>query len=203
MQYLDLIITYSIFVFATSGTPGPNNIMVAASGANFGVRATLPHVFGIRIGLVVMMVLVGLGLGEMFRIYPSIHQVMRYIGIGFMLYLSYRIAVTKRSNPDEVGRNKPISFLYASLFQWVNPKAWITLISAIVTFIPADGDKLTIMAIMAIMIVVHFIVGFPATLAWALFGREIGRLLKSDRAFVIFNYFMAGLLILTIFTLFL
>ena len=200
MQYLDLIVTYSIFVFATSGTPGPNNIMVAASGANFGVRATLPHVFGIRIGLVVMMVLVALGLGEMFKIYPFIHQIMRYIGIGFMLYLSYKIAMTKRSNPDDVGRKKPMSFIYASLFQWVNPKAWITLISSIVTFIPADGDKLTIMAI---MIVMHFIVGFPVTLAWALFGREIGRLLKSNRAFVIFNYFMAGLLILTIFTLFL
>ena len=199
MPYLDLIITYSIFVFATSGTPGPNNIMVATSGANFGIRATLPHVFGIRVGLLVMMVLVALGLGEMFKIYPSIHQIMRYIGIGFMLYLSYKIAITKRTNPDEVGKSKPMSFIYASLFQWVNPKAWITLISAIVTFIPADGDKLIIIVI---MLVVHFIVGFPATLAWALFGREIGRFLKSDRAFAIFNYSMAGLLILTVFTLF-
>lgn len=199
MQYIDLIITYSIFVFATSGTPGPNNIMVAASGANFGIKATLPHVFGIRVGLLVMMVLVGLGLGELFKTYPSIHVAMRYIGVGFMLYLAFKIAMTKRSNPDDIGKSKPMSFLYASLFQWVNPKAWITLIGAIVTFIPADGDKITIMAI---MLVVHFIVGFPGTLAWCLFGREIGRFLKSDRAFKLFNYSMAGLLIVTVFTLF-
>lgn len=199
MAYLDFIITYSLFVFATSGTPGPNNIMVAASGANFGIRATLPHVFGIRVGLLVMMVLVGLGLGELFETYPSIHIVMRYIGIAFMLYLAWKITMTKRTNPDDVGKSKPMSFIYASLFQWVNPKAWITSISAIVTFIPADGDKITIMVL---MLIVHFVVGFPATMAWALFGREIGRFLKSDRAFKIFNYSMAGLLVLTVFALF-
>lgn len=199
MQYWDLIITYSVFVFATSGTPGPNNIMVAASGANFGIRATLPHVFGIRVGLLVMMLVVGLGFGELFETYPYIHNIMRYIGIGFMLYLAYKIALTKRTNPDDVRKSKPLSFTYASLFQWVNPKAWITLIGAIVTFIPADGDKVTVMAI---MLIVHFIVGLPATFAWCLFGREIGRLLKSDRAFHLFNYSMAGLLVLTVFTLF-
>lgn len=199
MPYLDLIITYSVYVFATSGTPGPNNIMVAASGANFGIKATLPHVFGIRIGLLVMMVLVGLGLGELFLTYPSIHVVMRYIGVAAMLYLTYKIAMTKRTNVEDVSKNKPMSFIYASLFQWVNPKAWVTLISAVVTFIPVDGDKITIMAI---MLAVHFIVGFPATFAWCLFGREIGKILKSDRAFMIFNYSMAGLLLITIFTLF-
>lgn len=197
MNYLDLIITYSVFVFATSGTPGPNNIMLAASGANFGVRATLPHVLGVRIGLSAMMFLVGLGLGQIFETYPTIHVVMRYIGVAFMLYLAVKIAMTKRSSANR--KTKPMSFIYAVLFQWVNPKAWITLISAIVTFIPSDGNKI---GILTLLIVVHFIVGFPTTLAWAVFGREIGRFLKSDRAFAIFNYTMAGLLVLTVFTLF-
>lgn len=199
MQYLDLILSYSIFVFATCSTPGPNNIMLAASGANFGVKATMPHVFGIRCGLLVMMAMVGLGLGELFNIYPSIHQIMRYVGIAAMLYLSWKIAFTKRTNPEDVSKNKPMTFLYAALFQWVNPKAWITLISAVATFIPANGDKITVIVI---MIVLNFVVGFPATFGWALFGQEIGRFLKSDLSFKIFNYSMAGLLLLTVFTLF-
>lgn len=199
MLYIDLIITYSIFVFATSGTPGPNNIMVATSGANFGVKATFPHVLGIRFGLLVMMLVVGVGLGQLFKSYPSIHQIMRYVGAAAMLYLSLKIALTKRTSPDDVKKSKPLSFIYAALFQLVNPKAWVTLIGAIATFIPADGDKL---AIMSIMVVIHFLVGLPCTLAWALFGREIGRLLKSDNAFRLFNYSMAGLMVLTVFTLF-
>lgn len=199
MLYLDLIITYSIFVFATSGTPGPNNIMLAASGANFGVRASLPHVLGVRIGLMVMMLMVGLGLGSLFENYPIIHVVMRYVGVAFMLYLAFKIAKTKRVSNDGKSKIKPMSFINAALFQWVNPKAWITLISAVVTFIPSDDNKMTVLTI---LIVVHFIVGFPTTFAWAVFGREIGRFLKSDRAFAIFNYVMSALLVITVFTLF-
>lgn len=199
MEYSSLIFSYAFYVLATVGTPGPNNIMLAASGANFGFKRTIPHALGVGIGFVFMLVLVGLGLGQLFINYPIIHDVMRYVGAAFLLYLAFKIATSKNKSSKGKSTAVPLTFLQAAAFQWVNPKAWVMVIGAIATFISIGGDKFTELTI---MVVVNLCIALPLVFGWSLFGQEIGRFLKSERAFLIFNYAMAGLLVVSVFTLF-
>uniref|UniRef100_A0A2A4Z0Z1 Lysine transporter LysE n=1 Tax=OCS116 cluster bacterium TaxID=2030921 RepID=A0A2A4Z0Z1_9PROT len=200
MDHLDLVLTYALFVLATVGTPGPNVVMIAASGANFGIKRSIPHIMGVVFGFIFMMALVGAGLGQIFDLYPFIHDILRYIGAAFMLYLAYKIATAKNNMQNGKAVGKPLTFIQASAFQWVNPKAWVMIIGAVAQFLTVGGDKFTELSI---IITVHLIVSLPMTFAWCLFGREIGRLLKSELAFRVFNYIMASLLVIAIFTLFL
>lgn len=199
MEYSGLVFGYAAYVVATVGTPGPNNIMIIASGANFGIKRSLPHVFGIGLGFIFMQVMVGLGLGQVFISYPVVHDILRYVGAAFLLYLAYKIATSKNNMGKQTAVGSPFTFLQAAAFQWVNPKAWVMIIGAIASFISIDGDTFTELGI---MILVNLFVSLPLIFGWCLFGLAIGRILKSDRAFKIFNYSMAGLLVLTIITLF-
>ncbi len=199
MEYSSLVIAYSLYVVATVGTPGPNNVMIAASGANFGIKRSVPHVLGICLGFIFMMIVIGLGLGQVFVLYPIIHDVLRYVGAGFLLFLAYKIATSKKMDNKLENVGTPLTFMQAALFQWVNPKAWVMNIGAISTFLAVDGNKLIELSILS---AVNFVVALPLIFGWCLFGREIGKFLKSDRAFMIFNYSMGGLLVVTILTLF-
>lgn len=199
MEYSGLIFGYAAYVLATVGTPGPNNVMIIASGANFGVKRSLPHIFGIGLGFIFMQVLVGLGLGQVFISYPIVHDILRYVGAAFLLYLAYKIATSKNNIGKGEAVGTPMTFVQAAAFQWVNPKAWVMVIGAIASFISVDGDKFIELGI---MIVVNLFVSLPLIFGWCLFGLAIGKILKSDRAFKIFNYGMATLLVLTIITLF-
>lgn len=199
MEYSGLIFSYAAYVLATVGTPGPNNIMIIASGANFGIRRSLPHIFGIGLGFIFMQVLVGLGLGQVFILYPIVHDILRYVGAAFLLYLAYKIATSKNNIQQGDATGEPMTFIQAASFQWVNPKAWVMVIGAIASFISVDGDKFTELGI---IITVNLLVSLPLIFGWCLFGLGIGRLLKSDKAFKLFNYGMATLLVLTIITLF-
>lgn len=199
MEYSSLIFGYAAYVLATVGTPGPNNIMLAASGANFGLKRSIPHILGVGLGFMFMLVVVGLGMGQIFTTYPIIHDVLRYVGAAFLLYLAYKIATSKKPSTDGKASGTPFTFIQAAAFQWVNPKAWVMVIGAIASFITIGGDKYTELAV---MVAVNVVVGFPLITGWCLFGREIGKFLKSDRAYMIFNYSMAALLVLTVFTLF-
>lgn len=199
MEYSSLIIGYALFVLATVGTPGPNVVMIAASGANFGIRRSMPHIWGITFGFLFMMALVGLGLGQIFMLYPIIHDILRYVGAAFMLYLAFKIATSKNNLGKGEVAGSPMTFLHASAFQWVNPKAWVMIISAVAQFLTIGGDKFTELSL---IVVVHLVVSIPLTFGWCLFGVGIGKILKTDFSFKVFNYIMASLLILTIITLF-
>ncbi|MCJ8324664.1 MAG: LysE family translocator [Rhizobiales bacterium] len=199
MEYSSLIFGYAFYVLATVGTPGPNNIMLASSGANFGFKRSIPHALGVNLGFVFMLVMVGLGLGQIFVTYPIIHDIMRFVGAAFLLYLAFKIATSKSKSATGKSTSSPLTFIQAAAFQWVNPKAWVMIIGAIATFISIGGDKFTELGI---MVLVNFCVGLPLIFAWCLFGREIGRFLKSERAFLIFNYIMASLLAISVLTLF-
>lgn len=199
MEYSSLIVSYAVYVLATVGTPGPNNIMLASSGANFGLRRSVPHVLGVGLGFMFMLVVVGFGLGQVFVSYPIIHDVLRYVGAVFLLYLAFKIATSKNKSTKGEGTGKPLTFIQAAAFQWVNPKAWVMVVGAIATFISVDGDKFIELGI---MVLVNVVVGFPLIFGWCLFGQEIGRFLKSESAFKIFNYTMGGLLALSVITLF-
>ena len=186
-----LVLAVLPFALSTTLTPGPNTIMVTASGATFGFRRTVPHMLGIVVGFPLMMIGVGLGLGEVFAGRPLLHAALRWVGAGYLLYLAWRIA-TARPSAMEDARGRPLSFLQSVGFQWVNPKAWVMSVGALTTYTTVGGDTrretLVIVAVFAVVTV-------PAIAFWAAFGVGVGRLLRSDRALRVFNWTMAALLV--------
>jgi threonine/homoserine/homoserine lactone efflux protein len=188
------------FSLAAAATPGPNNAMVAASGATWGVARTWPHVLGIAIGFPVMFVAVALGAGTLLRDYPAVHRVLTWVGAAYMLWLAWRIA-TARPAPREgdgradakpaPARGRPMSFLEGALFQWVNPKAWIIVVGAIATYTETSA----MLAQAAVMAVVVVLVTVPSCLLWTAIGAGAARLLRTERSLRAFNIVMAILLV--------
>lgn len=148
----------ALFAFVTSVTPGPNNMMLLASGVNHGIRLTLPHMLGISCGHFVMLLAVGLGLGELFTQIPVVYTVMKIIGFAYMIYLAWGVA---KSGPPEsqdtaVIGAKPLSFLGAAAFQWVNPKAWVMALGYFSNYLPKDADVLLIAATSVLFSLINF-----------------------------------------------
>ena len=173
-------------------TPGPNNIMVTASGANFGYQKTLLHIFGIIFGSSLQQLFACLGLGAIFIQIPMLHQLLSWVGLTYMLYLAWKILSLNTS--DDKIESKPITFMQAALFQIVNPKAWIIAITVASVFLPKVGD-IIIPTIVIILITATFT--FIGTSVWTLFGVAIHNGLKSSRNQKLFNCTMALLLVLT------
>lgn len=201
---LEYILQYALplvfFTFSTSVTPGPNNIMVAASGTNFGIRQSIPHCLGICIGFPVMVFAVGSGLGSLFQQYPAIHQIITYAGIIYLLFLAYKIAVAGDVDDKQLRKkSKPLTFIQASAFQWVNPKGWMMALGAIAAFTTPDGNYLFEIFIISSMFALACI---PSVILWALFGVAIGKMLHNKAALKLFNYTMASLLVGSIILLF-
>ena len=188
-----LLLALTSFAFVSSITPGPNNMMLLASGLNFGVRRTLPHMFGIGIGFTVMIFLVGIGLGEVFRLVPVIYLVMKYAGAAYMLVLAWKIATAGPVDDGET-TGRPLTFLQAAAFQWVNPKAWVMALVAITTYAAPEHH----LAGVVIVALVFGIVNLPSVSVWALFGAGMKRFLRSARARQVFNIGMALLLVASI-----
>ena len=194
MALLDLVIPVTLFAAASLSSPGPNNVMVTASGVNFGFRRTIPHMLGIAIGFAVMNLAVGLGLGRVFETYPEIHLVLKYISIAYLVYLAWKIA--NAGHAKEGGaRSKPFTFLQAAAFQWVNPKAWAVAVGAVATFTTVGGDLLAEVVVMSLIFLLWTI---PSASTWAFFGTVIGHFLYTPGRLKVFNWFMAGLLLLSL-----
>jgi threonine/homoserine/homoserine lactone efflux protein len=147
---LDLLLGFALFALVTSITPGPNNTMLLASGVNFGFNRTIPHMLGITCGFFVLVVAVGFGLGAVFQTYPLLYAVLRYVGAAYLLYLAWKIAHSGPVSDGEQVEGKPISYLGAAAFQWVNPKAWIMAIGAISTYTPMQGYFTNVIVIAAV-----------------------------------------------------
>lgn len=185
------IIAFAFFALSMSASPGPNNVMVTASGANFGFRRTLPHMFGVAFGFPVMLLGVGIGVGALLTAHPEIQTVLRVIGSVYLLYLAWRIA---RSGDLEVGAKKPrpLTFLEAAAFQWLNPKAWLIAVGALGTYAPS-GQPLT--PNLLIMGLIFILACLPSVGVWTLIGAGVGQLLSTPRAMRLFNITMAALLV--------
>ena len=185
----------SVFLFALSSaiTPGPNNVMLMSSGVNFGVRRSLPLLFGVMLGFPAMFVAIGLGLGSIFRRYPLIHEVITVVGVGYLLYLAWKIAGSgKPDQPDAEAR--PLTFMQAALFQWVNPKAWIMAMGAIAAFTSSGPDiNQQVLKIAGIFM----LASVPSAWTWLLFGVSLQKLLADDQWRQRFNWSMAALLVLS------
>ena len=195
-QFLPLV----TFAVATAITPGPNNIMLTASGANFGFRRTLPHMLGVAIGFTVMVLAIGLGLSEIFERFPLIHEVLRYGGGAYLIYLAYRIATAAPTPPDAAQpAGRPLTFLQAALFQWINPKSWMMAVGAISAYTTVGGNLL----LESVFIALTFgAIGLPSTALWAGLGVAIGRLLQTRWALRAFNVAMALLLVASLAVMF-
>lgn len=186
------------FALVTSLTPGPNLLLVTASGANFGLRRTVPHMLGIIVGFPLMTVAIGLGLGQVFQSLPNLHVALKIAATAYMLYLALRIA-TARGNKGVPGKARPMTFLEAIAFQWVNPKAWMMAIGAIGAYTTVGGNAVAETLLIAL---IFGAVSIPGVGAWALFGTAIGRFLHSGPAMRIFNWTMAALLVASLVPMF-
>ncbi len=180
------------FAFVTAFTPGPNNTMLMISGANFGLSRSMPHMLGVSLGFPVMVLAVGLGLGGVFEAYPLAHRILTYVAFAYLLFLAWKLAFAGRVDGEGVRVGKPMSFLAAALFQWVNPKAWIMAVSALALYVAPDEAPLSAVSRVAFAFA---LTAFPSTLVWCLFGTAISRYLDSDRRVAIFNVTMAVLLV--------
>lgn len=187
---LDLLLAFAAYAFVTSITPGPNNTMLLVSGANYGFRATIPHIVGVNVGFSAMVFAVGLGIGGLFTALPVLHEILRFGGAIYLLYLAWNIARSSDVNGDGIA-GMPMSFLQAAAFQWVNPKAWIMAIGAVATYTPQSGYFFNIM----IVTLVFMLVNGPCIVAWAGFGTLLKDLLRNSNFLRIFNIGMALLLV--------
>jgi threonine/homoserine/homoserine lactone efflux protein len=194
------LVSAGAFAIAMAGTPGPNNAMLTSSGSLWGFRRTVPHMLGISIGFPIMQVCVAAGLGSLLRENPSVLTVLRWLGAAYLLYLAWKIATTQpepRSSDDPEERRgasrRPMTFLQAALFQWVNPKAWLVTISALATVASVGGHPSTTRAF--ILAGVFLTVTLPITALWTMVGVGVSRVFTSARALRRFNVAMALLLV--------
>jgi threonine/homoserine/homoserine lactone efflux protein len=185
----DQLAALVLFAFVTSVTPGPNNLMLMASGANFGFRRTIPHMLGIGIGFMVMCFAAGLGLAAVILALPAAALAMKALALAYMLWLAWKIA--HAAPPGEAAANsRPMTFLQAAAFQWVNPKALAMALSA--TSVYAPDQTLVSLALVA---GVFGVVNLPSVSIWVLIGQGVRRWLTHRTALRVFNWTMAALLI--------
>jgi len=190
---MELLPAIIFFAISMSVTPGPNNIMVMTSGLNYGIRKSMPLFFGICIGFPIMIIFVGLGLNVIFDIYPLLFEIIKILGIFYLLYLAYIIAM---STPIIINKDsKPLSFFQAALFQWINPKAWITATGAIAAYTSLTLGLYTQVFVISLT---FLIVAFPCVGIWLFFGMRLKKLLQKKKYQTRFNYSMAILLCLSV-----
>lgn len=189
---LDTILALAAFALVSSITPGPNNLMLMASGANFGFRRTLPHMAGVCLGFMFMLFVVGAGLVSLFDWYPRSYDVLRVVSVCYLLYLAWKIA-TAAPATDDIETGKPFTFIQAALFQWVNPKAWVMAISANSIYAPEKA-----LVQIAIITVVFGLVNLPSISCWTVMGQQMRRLLNKPWRLRLFNGTMAVLLIVSL-----
>lgn len=189
----ELLPALAAFAFVSSITPGPNNLMLMASGANFGFGRTLPHMLGVAIGFSLMVALVGLGLAQIFVAYPIAETILTVLSLLYLLHLAYKIATAA---PAEQGARAgtPMTFAQAAAFQWVNPKGWSMALTA-VTLYTADAGVAAVLLTAAVFGAVNL----PCVSLWVIMGQQVARFLRSPRRLRAFNWGMAGLLILSLY----
>ncbi len=186
----------ALFAFVSSATPGPNNLMLMASGANFGFARTIPHMLGISVGFMVMLFSVGSGLIQIFDRLPVIYDILKVSSVIYMIWLAWKIAhaapVTKSAEAGD-----PMTFLQAAAFQWVNPKAWAMALTAITVYVGDAG-----MVWLAVGALMFAFVNLPSVSMWTIAGQQMQRFLTNPRRLRVYNWTMAALLIASLYPVF-
>ena len=190
----EILIALIAFSFASSITPGPNNLMLMASGANYGIRRTIPHMLGISLGHAFMVTMVGVILLQVFETYPILNTTLKVLSITYMVWLAWKIANAVPPEAKGVTGN-PLTFLQAAAFQWVNPKAWFMAITAITNYAPQDrGVWIGALIVAAVFAATNL----PSVSVWAWIGVQVRRFLDTPARLRTFNITMAVLLLLSL-----
>lgn len=187
---------FLLFAFTASITPGPNNLMMMASGTVFGLKRTVPHMAGVILGFGAMTLAVGLGLAGLLQAAPILFAVLRWAAAAYILYIAYRMVTAKGPGVAVTGE-KPMSFLGAVAFQWINPKAWVMALSAVGTYAEPNRFLVDVMLIASIFMIVTV----PSALTWTSFGSAIRRWFKKPGHLKAFNWTMAALLVVSLYPL--
>jgi len=195
----ELLFAFIVFITVMYITPGPNNIMVLSSGLTYGFRRTLPHIAGITIGCAFMIAAVGIGFGTVFVAYPVLQIVLKYLGSAYLIYLAVTIAMSGPPKPGAAKTSRPMTFLGAAMFQWVNVKGWVMVIGTITAYAAIARFPWNI----AIQTVLALGLGVVSTSIWTLFGSALRPVLTSQWAMRAFNIFMAILLLASLYPVFL
>ena len=189
MPSYELLLGLVTFAFVSSITPGPNNMMLMASGANFGMRRTVPHMLGVSLGFGAMVALLGLGVDQLIERSPVLAQTLKWVSLAYMLWLAWKIAHAAPPGGAKADA-KPMTFLQASAFQWVNPKAWAMALGALSVYAAGLGGAMVVALIFAL-------VNLPSVAVWAAAGQALRLFLSSPLRLGIFNWTMAVLLVVS------
>lgn len=190
-----LIVAFIVFAAVMFFTPGPNNVMLLASGLNYGFRRTLPHMAGVTFGFAFMIAVTGLGLGAVFTTYPVLQTVLKYAGAAYLVYLALAIGRAGAPDPEEAQLRRPMTFFGAALFQWVNVKGWVMVIGTVTAYAAIASYPWNIV----IQVLIALPMGMLSTVTWALFGTALQSLVKSPATVKAFNIVMAVLLLASLY----
>jgi len=188
------IAAFVLFAVVAAVTPGPSNVMLTAAGANGGVVRGLPCLIGVTTGMGLMMFVVPLGLGSLILRNPLVLKALNWAGAAFLLWLSWKIATSRRM--DSLPDSRPVGFIGAAVFQWVNPKSWLVTASAAGAFLHAGAGSPVLQS--ALLGGLFFLVALPSCFVWLAFGATAQRLLQTPRRLRAFNITMGILLALSI-----
>ncbi|MBD0414771.1 LysE family translocator [Oryzicola mucosus] len=193
MSY-DLFLALLAYAFVTSITPGPNNFMLLASGVNFGFVRTIPHMLGIGAGFLSLLLGVGLGLGALLTAFPALHVALKIAGGAYLLYLAWRIGMSRSLGKHGETKARPMTFLEAASFQWVNPKAWVMAVTAMAVYTSPEAPFLSVL----IISIAFALVNLPSVSSWAGFGVVLRGFLSDPVRLKWFNIAMGLLLAATL-----
>lgn len=196
----DQLLALSVFAAVSSGTPGPNNLMILTSGVNFGMKRSIPHLMGITLGFCFMIFCVGMGLQTMFTVFPQLETVLRYVGTLYLLWLAWKIVNSgpPSSTTGEGKTAKPMGFWAATAFQWVNPKAWFMAISAITTYASTTGGGSKLVQVL-LVVLIFGLINLPLVACWGWFGSAMRQFLQDPKKLKLFNWTMAILLVASLY----
>ncbi|HEI9867024.1 TPA: LysE family translocator [Proteus mirabilis] len=186
-------LSLAIFSFVTSITPGPNNIMLLASGINFGLKRTMPHAIGVSLGFFVMLLAVGIGIGALIKSSPIVYNILKYLGALYLLWLAWKTAISHSVEQNSNKQGSPLTLLEAALFQWINPKSWMMAISGITLYTSPQYPYIS----MLLVAIIFTLINFPCVAIWATFGHSLRERLKNPKILKLFNFIMGGLLALS------
>ena len=191
---LDLFTALVTFAFVTVITPGPNNLMLMASGTNFGFWRTIPHMLGIGLGFPMMVACVGLGVMRVFDLWPAGYTLLKVVSVAYLLWLAWKIAhAAPPASAQDAPEGRPLTFLQSAAFQWVNPKAWSMALSAI-TLYATGRDLAAVLWVAGVYVGVSVI----STTSWTVLGQQLRHLLRNPARLRLFNRVMAALLVATL-----
>jgi len=186
----EIVLALASFSFVSSITPGPNNLMLLASGVNYGFARTLPHMLGISGGFCFLLLCVGFGLGQILQTAPMLYTALKFAGAAYLIYLAWRIA-TSSPIDSNIGKGRPMTFLEAAAFQWVNPKAWVMAVTSMAIYTQPETYIFTVL----IVALVFTIINLPSVAVWAGMGQGLREFLLDPLRLRIFNVTMALLLV--------